>query len=153
MKIGGLVEQKELALYSITSLPDKPGAAAQVLKLFAQNAINLQYVTESTAKDGTAILAFCVNCSDKELVDRLIKENIKYDEIQIKKTENVGLIGIYGPHFREKPSIAAQFCETLGSANINILGISSSISTISCLVDIRDFDRAIDALMNVFELP
>ncbi len=153
MKIGGIVEQKDLALYSIMSLPDRPGMAGKVLKVFADNAVNLQYVTESTSRDGTAILAFCVNCADKEKVDKLLLENIEHNKIQIKKTENVSLLGIYGPHFREKPSIAARFCETLGSAGINILGISSSISTISCIVDIRDFDRSRDTLLSVFELP
>jgi len=151
MKIGGMVEQKDLALYSITSLPDRPGTAGKVLQVFAENTVNLQYVTESTSKEGTAILAFCVHCTDKEKVDALLRKYLEYRTIQIKKTENVALLGIYGPHFRDRPSVAAKFCETLGRAGINILGISSSISTISCIVDIRDFDRSRTTLLNAFD--
>ncbi|HGY54231.1 MAG TPA: ACT domain-containing protein [Caldithrix abyssi] len=153
MKIGGLVEQKNLTLYSITSLKDQPGAAASVLRLFAKAKINLEYITEAMAQDGTAVLAFCINAEDMKQADEIIKNEIEDQSHSIKKQEYVGIIGIYGPHFREKPAIAATFCNILGDNGINILGISSSISTISCVIDVRDFDRAKDAVLEIFELP
>ncbi len=152
MKIGGLIEQRNLALYTIASLKDEPGSVADVLSIFAEKQINLAYITEGTAKDGTAVLAFCVDCDDKEKVDRLIRStNIKND--YIKKREYTALIGIYGPHFREKPAIAVNLFHVLGEANINILGISSSISTISCVVDAQELDRAREAVLNHFDVP
>jgi len=153
MKIGGLVEQRNLALYSITSLKDKPGAAAAVLRLFAKANINLEYITEGMAQDGTAVLAFCIDTDDMKQADEIIKNEIESESHSIKKREFVGIIGIYGPHFREKPAIAAAFCNVLGDHHVNILGISSSISTISCVIDVRDFERSKRAVMEVFELP
>lgn len=153
MKIGGLVEQRHLTHYSITSLKDQPGAAADVLRLFAVEGINFEYITEGTTSDGSAVLAFCVSADNTDKVDRIIKKHIESGSHYIKKREFVGMIGIYGPHFREKPALAAKFCGTLGSAGTNILGISSSISTISCIIDVRDFDKSKDALLDFFELP
>ncbi len=63
------------------------------------------------------------------------------------------ILGVYGPHFREKPAVAAHFCSAMGRVGINILGLSSSISTISAIIDIRDREKALDALMQVFKLP
>ena len=40
----------------------------------------------------------------------------------------------------------------LADAGINILAVSTSISTISCVIDDQDFDRAIEAMDNVFAL-
>lgn len=153
MKIGGLVEQRNLALYSVTSLKDQPGAAAAVLKLFAMEKINLEYITEGMSLDGTAVLAFCVDCDEIKHVDRLLKLEIEQNAKSIRKREYVGIIGIYGPHFREKPAIAAKFAAILAKADINILGISSSISTISTVIDVRDFEVSKKALLDYFELP
>lgn len=153
MKIGGIVEQHHLALYTITALPDKPGAAGNVLKVFAREQINLEYITESLESDGTAVIAFCVDLDNTIRADDVIKNELEKSLSSIRKTEFVGIIGIYGPHFREKPAIAAMFCSVLGTAEVNILGISSSISTISCIIDIRDFEKAKGALLSQFELP
>ena len=153
MKIGGIVEQLNLALYTIASLKDKPGSAAEVLQSFARESINLAYITENVARDGSVALSFCVDCDDVDKVEKLIKSETQIQNEYIVKVENVVMLGIYGPHFREKPAIAVKFFELLGKEDINILGISSSISTISCLVDIQKVDKAKEALLTYFKLP
>ncbi len=153
MKIGGIIEQRQLALYTIASIKDKPGSAAEVLSVFAEENINLAYITEASNKAGNAVLSFCVDCDDKCKIDDIIKNKTKVINANIQKTENVGLIGVYGPHFREKPAIAVKLFSVLGKTKINILGISSSISTISCIVDIQDLDKSKEALLDYFELP
>ena len=153
MKIGGIVEQRHLALYSIASIKDKPGSVAEVLSAFAMEQINLAYITEAVDKEGNAVLSFCVDCDDVYKVDTVIKNKTRVISAHIKKMENVGLVGVYGPHFREKPGIAIKLFDVLGKAKINILGISSSISTISCIVDIQELDRSKEALLSYFDLP
>ncbi len=153
MKIGGIVEQKQLTLYSIVSLKDKPGSVANVLSAFTVENINLFYITESSTNDGGAVLAFCVDCDDTGKVDRLINTEMELYADSIIKRENMALIGVYGPHFREKPSIAVTFFRVLGQADINIFGISSSISTISCIVDVQQLDHSREVLLEHFELP
>lgn len=153
MKIGGIIEQRHLALYTIAALKDKPGKVAEVLDAFAESSINLAYISETVDREGNANLAFCVDCDDKEKVDTIIKDKTKIISHYIRKTENVAMLGIYGPHFREKPAIAVKFFKLLGKTDINILGISSSISTISCIIDIQALDKAKTALLTYFELP
>jgi aspartokinase len=41
----------------------------------------------------------------------------------------------------------------LASVGINILAISTSISSLSCLIDVDDMDAAMRALEEAFELP
>ncbi|WP_456443736.1 ACT domain-containing protein [Caldithrix abyssi] len=153
IKIGGLVDQTNLTMYAITSLKDRPGAAAEVLNLFAREHINLEYITEGCCQQNYASLVFCVNSEFSQKVDTIIRENIEEHANHIRKREYVCILGIYGPHFREKPAIAAHFCSVLGRAGINILGLSSSISTISAIIDIREREKALNALLQVFKLP
>lgn len=153
MKIGGIVEQVNLTMYSITSLKDIPGAAGHVLKLLARENVNLQYITEGSLHKEHAFMSFCVDAEDGSKVDAMLRSNVEFQSHLIRKKEYVSIIGIYGPHFREKPGIAAAFCATLGESGVNILSISSSISTISCVIDVRDMEKAKDGLLKKFELP
>lgn len=153
MKIGGLVEQGNLVMYTITSLPDQPGVAGHVLNLLADAKINLEYITEVSYKDDSAVMSFCIDADNMDRADKLIHENVEVKSLNISKIEYVSILGIYGPHFREKPGIAATFCSILGESGVNILSISSSISTISCIIDVRDIEKAKELLLSRFELP
>jgi len=154
MKIGGLVENSDLTMYQIASIKDEPGTAAEILKLFAQEKISLQYITESNIPGDTAVMSLCVDAEQAERIDQLIAQ---YDQIKkqikITKIANVSVIGIYGPHFRDKPILPAMFCKILGDAGINILGLSSSISSISSVIVSKQLHHAKNALLEEFELP
>ena len=154
VKIGGLVEQGNLTMYRITSIKDEPGAAGEILRLFAEENVNLQYITESSIPNDTAVMTLCVDDEQVALIDHifLINEHIAR-QIKISKIENVSLLGIYGPHFRQKPLLAAQFCKILGKAGVNILGLSSSISSISSIIASTQHRKGKAALLKYFELP
>jgi aspartokinase len=154
MKIGGLVENSNLTMYQITSIKDEPGAAAKILKLFAQEKISLQYITESNIPGDTAVMSICVDAEQAERIDQLIAQNDQIKrQIKITKIAHVSVLGIYGPHFRDKPVLAAMFCKILGEAGINILGLSSSISSISSVIVSEQLHAAKNALLEEFELP
>ena len=154
MKIGGLIENRNLTMYRITSIRDEPGASAEILKLFAREKISLQYITETSIPEATATMSLCINANEEENIDRFFNENDQImKQIKITKIAYVSVIGIYGPHFREKPVLAALFCKILGNAGINILGLSSSISSISSIIASDQLHHAKNALLEEFELP
>jgi aspartokinase len=154
MKIGGLVENGDLTMYRITSIKDEPGSAAEILKLFAQDKISLQYITESSVPGHTAVMSLCVYKKEEEAIDQFFRQNERImRQIIIKKIPDVSVIGIYGPHFRDKPMLAAMFCKLLGDVHINILGLASSISSISSVIRSDQLETAKEALLQKFELP
>jgi len=154
MKIGGLIENRDLTLYRITTLQDVPGSAGIILKFYARRDINLEFITKSSALDGNSVMVICIKNSFVPQVDAFMDDNREaVSPYHIHKTENVATLGIYGPHFREKPAIAARFCSLLGSAGINILGISSSISSVCCVIDQQNLEKGKTAILQRFELP
>ena len=80
-----------------------------------------------------------------------IKDAVKAEEIVHRK--NVALVSVFGPDFRERPAIGAAVFESMASADINIMAISTSISPVSCLIDGDRVDDAVVALREHFELP
>ena len=154
MKIGGLVENIDLTMYRITSIEDRPGAAGEILKLFAKENVRLQYITESSAPEDTAVMTLCVNVKEAKSIDHIFDRNNEVNKhIKITIVQDVSIIGIYGPHFREKPVLPAKFCKILGRAGINILAISSSISSISSVISSDQIKKAKKALLKEFQLP
>ncbi len=154
MKIGGLVENSDLTMYRMTSIEDRPGAAGEILKLFAKENVRLQYITESSAPEDTAVMTVCVTMKEAKSIDQIFERNndlIKH--IKITRVPEVSVIGIYGPHFREKPVLPAKFCKILGRAGINILAISCSISSISSVIKSDQIKKAKKALLKEFQLP
>jgi len=154
MKIGGMIERSDLTLYRFTSIQDRPGIAGAVLRLFAEKEVNLEFITESNCAEGTAVISICIASDNVDSIDKILHERPEIlSSLNISKVENVSMLGIYGPHFREKPAIAAKFCLLMGSSQINILGISSSISSVVCIIKNKEVEIAKNVLLDVFELP
>jgi aspartate kinase len=154
IKIGGILENHSLTLYKMTTLKDEPGAAGKTLKLFSDNRINVEYITESSSIDGAAVMSVCVKSINEEKVDHLLEKNRNVrDALNIVKQHDVCLVGVYGPHFREKIGIASQFFSLLGEEGINILGISTSISSVCCIIKAKYAQKAKTAISKRFILP
>jgi aspartokinase len=154
IKVSGMIEVENLTLYGFSELADKPGSAAKILKLFGEKKLNLEYITETSASDGTAAMTVCVEKKISDQIDIFLRNNQELvNSLRIVKTENVSIIGIYGPHFREKPTIAFTFCTLIAEAGINILSLSSSISSILCIIDRSKLETAKSALLKYFSLP
>jgi aspartokinase len=49
--------------------------------------------------------------------------------------------------------IAGHMFKTLGDNNINIEGISTSVSSVTCMINSEDLDPALEALRQAFILP
>ena len=154
MKIGGMIEIEKLTLYKFTALLDKPGTAAKILTFFGEKKLNLEYITETSGRDGRAAMTICVAEDICEKIDAFLQNHQDLlESMRIEKFENISIIGIYGPHFREKPAIASTFCALLGEAGVNILSLSSSISSISCIINSDQMSIARSALLKYFKLP
>ncbi len=154
IKVGGMIEVVNLTLYRFSDLIDKPGTAAKILTFFGKKKLNLEYITETSANDGTAAMTVCVEKKISDRIDSFLEDNQGLvDSLQIVKTENVSIIGVYGPHFREKPAIASTFCALIGEVSVNILSLSSSISSILCIIDSSELETAKSALLKYFRLP
>jgi aspartate kinase len=97
---------------------------------------------------------FCVARDDLEAALSIlekIKPELGAKEV-IHKPE-VGIVSIFGPDFRERPGIAGTMFNALASVGINILAISTSISTVSCVIDAELLPNAVKVLQETFDMP
>jgi aspartokinase len=62
-------------------------------------------------------------------------------------------VAIFGPDFRERPGIAGRMFRALAERKVNILAISTSISTVTCIVELSRLKDALAAITEYFDLP
>jgi aspartate kinase len=154
LKIGGMMQSAHLAKLGILSVPDKPGVAGAALNALGRVGINVQFIVQCIDNQEHTQIVCCVSGEDGERALRTL-EGIKaeFGAQEIALTPDVAIVSIFGPDFREIPGISGTMFSSLASVGINILAISTSISTISCVISARDLAQAARVLAGAFEFP
>jgi aspartate kinase len=153
-KIGGVMHSDGLAMIGVLAIPSRPGVAGKILSAMGDNGINVQFVVQTVDKDGNDHVVFCVSQEDLDAALNLltdVKEAVSAQDIV--HDASIGLVSIFGPDFRQRPGIAGEMFAALGQADINIKAISTSISTISCVIEATHVPEAVKTLQDTFEMP
>jgi aspartate kinase len=153
-KIGGIIQNDQLACIGVLAIKDRPGIAAAVLDALGQRTINVQFVVQVIDQSAQAQMVLCVDRADLSASLAAI-ETIR-PELQpaaVTPRADVASVAIFGPDFRERPGIAGQMFRSLAARGVNILAISTSISTINCIVELSRLHDALAAISEQFDLP
>lgn len=154
IKVGGIMQSDGRAVVKVMSCPDRSDIAGLVLGALGDRNINIEFLVQSFDLDGFSNFTLCIDRKDLESAIGSL-ETIKpsLEAKVISYNPNVAVISVFGPHFREKPKIAGIMFSALASVGINSIAISTSISSVSCVVDAGDAEAAVDALNEAFEAP
>jgi aspartate kinase len=99
-------------------------------------------------------VVFCIAEDELEHVQDILEDlRQEVGGEQVIQRRNVAIISIFGPDFRERPGIASEMFSALGAKGINIRAISTSISTLSCVIEAGHLDDAVAAMRETFDLP
>jgi aspartate kinase len=152
--IGGMIETLDLVMVRVLGVRKGPGVAGLALTTLGGKGINvLCVVSSSDATDRENLtLALPKDALDQALgLLQTIKEEIEAERFEVQR--NCCVFSIYGPHFSERPSIAGLMFKAMANAGIDIHAISTSVSTISCLIDQDDLESARQQIREAFLLP
>ena len=154
VKIGGVIKNSNLAKVGVMGIPDRPGVAGAILSALGRGGINVEFIVQCIDLNGQDHVVFCVARDDLEAALEIlgkIRPQLGAKEV-IHKPE-VGIVSIFGPDFRERPGIAGAMFNALASAGINILAISTSISTVSCVINADRISDAVNVIEQTFDMP
>lgn len=149
--IGGIMQSDCRALVKILSVPDHASVAGTVLGAMAAKSINIELLVESFDLDDYG--NFTVVIDQKDLDQTLeVLEGIRptIDAKAVSYTPDVAVLTVFGHHLREKPQVHGLMFSTMASVGIGALAISTSISSVSCVVEGRSLDAAVQALSKAF---
>ncbi|MCJ7705521.1 MAG: hypothetical protein MUO28_08295 [Desulfobacterales bacterium] len=154
IKVGGIMAASGLATVSILSLPDRPDVPGMILHAMGGRNINIEFVVHNVDIEGNGNMTFCIDQKNLEVALEVL-EGVKplIEARGISYHPNVATVSVFGPHFRERPMISGLMFNALGTAGINVMAISTSISSCSCVIEADQIEDAMRALHETFEAP
>jgi aspartate kinase len=147
-----------MAQVAIRQVSDRPGMAAEIFTVLAQENISVDMIIQSQRcrilnGKPTRDIAFTVAQTEAENARRVLEilsQETGSGEV-IVDTE-VAKVSIVGAGMLGQPGVAADFFEALAQEEINILMIATSEIKVSCVVPKGQGVRALQAAHSVFGL-
>jgi len=152
--VGGIIVDEDLTFIRVFNLPDEPDWAGSALEEFCFYGQTVNFIAENVDAKGRANLSVTLNQGRADSFEKAIEaiEDL-HNEIRTTVIQDVCLITVYGPHFKERCGLAATYFRSLGINGINILAISTSISSISAIIERKHLQATQAALRDVFDVP
>lgn len=148
MLIKGVTSDKNVARISVMELPDNPGIASKIFTALASKKVDVDIILQSIGRDKTKDISFTVSKDNKDVAVAVMQEVLP--ECKISCNDEIAKVSIVGAGMQSNPGVAAKMFSALSDARININMISTSEIKISVLIDIKDSERAVQAVHDAF---
>ena len=153
-KVTGVTSEGNISKITLHDIPDKPGIAAKVFKPLSDAGINVDVIVQNISRNHKTDLTFTVNNEDLnhalDIVQNKSVKNINYENIT--SGSNYAKISIIGTGIQNSPGYAAKFFESLSESKVNIEMITTSDIRITCLINEKDINKAVNKVHDVFGL-
>lgn len=150
----GIVECRGLVAVRVRLGADQCAAACAVLRALATKQLNTQLVVQQNDADGHLHLFFCIEQADEPTAMAMLAELLGSSPGATSSAETgVAVLAVHGPHFRERAGCAAAACSALTGEGVKVLAISTSVSSVACVVPVRVLPVAVRALQAAFDVP
>lgn len=156
--VRGVALDLKQARLAIRQVPDRPGMAAQIFRLLADQNISIDMIIQSQRSrqvDGviTRDIAFTVAQMDAVMAQTLLDTAapaLGYREVTVDLA--IAKVSIVGMGMLGRPGVAARMFAALAQQQINIQMIATSEIRVSCVVAEADGVAALQAIHGAFEL-
>ena len=134
--VSGIAYDKDQARVTLCGIPDKPGISAAIFVPLAEKGVLVDMIVQKASREGITDMTFTVSRKDVKRAEAIVEE--------VRHAIGVGM--------RNHSGVAARAFAALHQADININMISTSEIKISCLIDEREVEKAVQTLHREFNL-
>jgi len=151
--VSGVAGDRNQAKITVVGVPDRPGIAADLFSAVAGASISVDMIIQNVSQGSLADISFTVPRTDlPRALPMMEKAKIELGAQTIEVKDEIAKVSIVGVGMRSHSGVASRMFQALSREGINILMISTSEIKISCVLDERDLDSAINALHQEFAL-
>jgi len=152
--ITGIAHDKNEAKVTLTAVPDKPGAVANIFTPLADANINVDMIVQNVAHDtGSTDVTFTVPGAElTRALDVLTKAQETIGYSQLIHDNTVAKISVVGVGMRSHAGVAAQMFKALADRGINVLAITTSEIKVSVLIHEDYTELAVRVLHTAYGL-
>ncbi len=151
--VSGIAYSKDEARITLTKVPDQPGVASRILTPVAEAGIIVDMIIQNTRKGRLTDLTFTVPKADYQKAMSIQKEVAQsIGAEQVLGDEHIAKVSAIGVGMRSHSGVAAKMFTVLAKENINIIMISTSEIKISCVIEEKYTELAVQVLHRAFGL-
>ncbi|MBD3299546.1 MAG: ACT domain-containing protein [candidate division Zixibacteria bacterium] len=151
MKNPVIMTDQHICKVTIHSVPDRPGIAAEVFGRLGEEGLNVSMMTASGGASGRTDISFTVGDEDtSKTLNLLDSVRGELEAEKITKRDDVVSVSLVADQMHRIPGVAGRIFRTLSSEGINIDMISASATAVTCVIDSRLLDKAVNALRQEF---
>ena len=151
--VSGIAYDKDQARVTLCGIPDKPGISAAIFVPLAEKGVLVDMIVQKASREGITDMTFTVYRKDVKRAEAIVEEVRHAIGGECVETDlNVAKVSVIGVGMRNHSGVAARAFAALHQADININMISTSEIKISCLIDEREVEKAVQTLHREFNL-
>ncbi|MEJ6594846.1 aspartate kinase [Parasphingorhabdus sp.] len=152
--ITGIAHDKNESKITLTRVPDRPGAVANIFAPLADAAINVDMIIQNVGREkGETDVTFTVPSADLDQAMQVLegaKENIGFN--RLIPDSNVAKISVVGVGMKSHAGIAATMFKALAERGVNIQAITTSEIKVSVLIEEDYTELALRVLHTAYGL-
>jgi aspartate kinase len=150
--ISAVTHNEKEVVFTLTGIPDRPGAAATVFDAVAAAHVNVDTIIQNTIHQ-VAELSFSVPSEDVVAARTgIASAEAVLGKMEVEEDHDLAKVSLIGAGMRSHPGIAAKMFRTLADHGINLRMISTSPIKISCMIAKSEMATAVRSLHEAFEL-
>jgi aspartate kinase len=152
--VSGVTHDKNQARITLKKVPDKPGVAAKIFTPVADAGIVVDMIIQNTRRGGRQTdLTFTVpRGSFKQALEMEKKIAAEIGAEDVFGDVKIAKVSVIGVGMKDHSGVAATMFATLAKENINIMMISTSEIRISCIIEEKYTELAVQVLHTAFGL-
>ncbi len=150
MLVRGVTKDTDVARVSIIGVPNVPGIAYKIFGKLAAKNINIDIILQSVGRGDTKDITFTTTKANLTDTVEVLKSLDLLAGLTILTDTDVAKVSVVGAGMESHPGIASKMFEALFETDINIQMIATSEIKISVLIDVKDADKAVEAIHNAF---
>ena len=142
---------KNVSKVVLRGVPDRPGIAAEIFSTLGDQGVNVELVVTSGGTKGTADICLAISQEHRRDIEsslEAIKGHLGAHEVQADN--DVALVSVTGPNLAKVPGVAGRLFHALSNRGINIDVISTSLSSVTCMIAREKTELAVAALEGEF---
>jgi aspartate kinase len=151
--IAGVTYNKNEAKVTVRKIPDKPGMAAKIFTALSDAKIVVDIIVQNVSKKDKTDITFTVGKADAKKAYKIMEEAAKKIGAEgVTIDEDIAKVSIVGSGMMSHAGIASKMFAVLAEEGINIEAITTSEIKLSCVIESKYGQLAVQALHKAFGL-
>jgi aspartate kinase len=151
--ISGVTYNKNEAKITVSKVPDRPGMAAMIFTALSDVNIPVDIIVQNVSRGSYTDITFTVAKADAKKAYKIMADIVKEIGAEsVTMDEDIAKVSIVGVGMRSHSGIASKMFSVLASEGINIEAITTSEIKISCVIEAKYGELAVNILHRAFGL-